>query len=196
MKNKNRLQRCTRKNFLQLCCLSLLAVFLSAPVSAAGIDGAQPSEPVQKEKFFDPERLSFTVFSAGEKSVVEPYLSVSHDAREDDVGLGVKQTSERVHGEAGGKLNLLGDISLTTFAKIPVYAKETVGNQKTSDGESNSELFNSKGRFSWRSELGVPVKKGVDLNFFYDNSTVGKIDKPGVEEREEKFGTRFIFKFE
>jgi hypothetical protein len=30
---------------------------------------------------------------------------------------------------------------------------------------------------------------------FYDNSTIGRVDRPGIEEREEKFGTRFIFKF-
>jgi hypothetical protein len=187
----------SRRRFsLYFFSLLLLSTLFTATASVAEPGGPQPAEPLQKEKFFDPERFSFTDSPDSVKSAVQPHLSVSHDAREDDVRLGVKQTSERVHGEAGGKLNLLGDISLTTFAKIPVYTKETVGNQKTSDGVSNSELFKNTGRFSWRSELGIPVKKGVDLNFFYDNSTIGKIDKPGVEEREEKFGTRFIFKFE
>jgi len=186
------MQRFVSRIILQL--ISLLLISVTASIAAPG--DPQLTEPIQKEKFFAPERFSFTDAPDSEKSVVEPYISVSHDAREDDVGLGVKQTSERVRGEAGGKLNLLGDISLTTFAKIPVYSKETVGSLKTSDGASNSELFKNTGRLSWRSELGVPVKKGVDLNFFYDNSTVGKIDRPGVEEREEKFGTRFIFKFE
>lgn len=175
------------------------AILLSTPFAGAVIaeDLLTPhlSEPLQKEQFFDPERFSFTDSSDSMKSVVQPHLSVSHDTREDDIGLGVKQTSERVHGEVGGKLNLLGDISLTTFAKVPVYKKETVENQRTSEGDSNSQLLKGAGRFSWRSELGVPVKKGVDLNFFYDKSTIGKVDKPGVEEREEKFGTRFIFKF-
>ena len=176
---------------------SFLLIFLVAGGGAA-FDAVTPNftEPIQKEKFFGSDRFSFTESPDAVKSVVEPHLSVSHDAREDDVGLGVKQTSERVQGEAGGKLNLLGDISLTTFAKVPVYTKGTVGNQKTSDGVSSSELFKPAGRLSWRSELGVPVKKGVDLKFFYDNSSIGKIDKPGIEEREEKFGTRFIFKFE
>jgi len=182
--------------FMQLLNLFLFITLFSATVSASDLDGPLLSEPLQKKKFFEPERFSFTDSPDSTKSAVEPYFSVSHDAREEDVGLDVKQTSERVHGEAGGKLNLLGDISLTTFAKIPVYTKGTVENQKTSEGVSNSELFKTSGRFSWRSELGVPVKKGVDLNFFYDNSNVGKIDKPGVVEREEKFGTRFIFKFE
>jgi hypothetical protein len=195
MINSMKLQ--SRRRFsLYFFSLLLLSTLFTATASVAEPGGPQPAEPLQKEKFFDPERFSFTDSPDSVKSAVQPHLSVSHDAREDDVRLGVKQTSERVHGEAGGKLNLLGDISLTTFAKIPVYTKETVGNQKTSDGVSNSELFKNTGRFSWRSELGIPVKKGVDLNFFYDNSTIGKIDKPGVEEREEKFGTRFIFKFE
>jgi len=191
-----KLQRHISRIFLHLFSLFLLSTPFAGGVIAADVVTPNLAEPVQKEKFFEPERFSFTDSADVVKPVAQPHFSVSHDAREEDVGLGVKQTSERVHGEAGGKLNLLGDISLTTFAKVPVYKKETVGNQKTSDGASNSELLKSTGRLSWRSELGVPVKKGVDLNFFYDNSSVGKIDKPGVEEREEKFGTRFIFKFE
>lgn len=153
------------------------------------------SEPLQKEKFFDPARFCFTDAQVSVKPAVQPHFSVSHDTREADIGLGVKQTIQRVHGEAGGRLNFLGDISLTTFARVPVFTTETVGNQTVTDGVSSSEIFKSTGRLSWRSELGIPVKKGFDLNFFYDNSTIGKLDKPGVEEREEKFGTRFIFKF-
>lgn len=181
---------------LNFCNVLLISVFLTLVAAASDLGVPKLSEPLQKEKFFEPERFSFTGSPEAEGAVVQPHFSVSHDAREEDAGPGLKQTFEKVHGEAGGKLNLLGDISLTTFAKIPVYAKETVGSQKTSDGVSKSELFKSNGQFSWRSELGVPVKKGVDLNFFYDNSTIGKIDKPGVEQREEKFGTRFIFTFE
>jgi hypothetical protein len=184
----NRLFRYFFSSFL-LGTAAVVNVIASDPVSP------DLSAPLQTEKFFSPERFSFTDSPATAKPVIQPHLSVSHDAREDDVRLGVRQTSERVHGEAGGKLNFLGNISLTTFAKVPVYTKETVGSQKTSDGVSSSELFKAPGRLSWRSELGVPVKKGVDLNFFYDYSNFGKVDKPGVEEREEKFGTRFIFKF-
>jgi len=191
-----KLQKHIGRLFLHLLSVFLLSVLFAKGVAASDVVTPILAEPIQKEKFFDPERFSFTDSSDAVKPAVQPHLSVSHDTREEDVGLGVKQTSERVHGEAGGKLNLLGDISLTTFAKIPVYTKETVGSQKTSDGVSNSELLKNTGRLSWRSELGVPVKKGVDLNFFYDNSTTGKIDKPGVEQREEKFGSRFIFKFE
>jgi len=191
-----KIQRRIGRIFPHLFNVFLLSTLLTVTASASDLGGPNLSEPLQKEKFFEPERFSFTDSPEAEKTVVQPHFSVSHDAREEDAGLGLKQTFEKVHGEAGGKLNLLGDISLTTFAKIPVYAKETVGSQKAPDGESNSELFKSNGQFSWRSELGVAVKKGVDLNFFYDNSTIGRIDKPGVEQREEKFGTRFIFKFE
>lgn len=151
--------------------------------------------PSQNEKFFDPDRYSFTDANEKNDSVIKPYFSVSHDKREEDVGFGVKQTTDIVHGEAGGRLNLLGDISLTTFAKIPVFAKGTIENQKTAESGSSSELFQKSSKLSWRSELGVPIKKGLDMNFFYDNSSFGRVDKPGVEEREEKFGTKFIFKF-
>jgi hypothetical protein len=180
--------------------LCLRRIFLLSCLFAgiAGADESVPphlSEPLQKEQFFEPERFSFTESSDSKEAIIQPHLSVSHDKREDDVGLGVRQKSERVHGEAGGKLNLLGDISLTTFAKVPVYSKETIEHERSAADESRGEVLKNPGQLSWRSELGVPVKKGVDLNFFYDNSSLGKIDKPGVEEREEKFGTRFIFKF-
>jgi hypothetical protein len=181
---------------MHLFSLFLLIILLNVTASASDLGGPQLAEPLQKEKFFEPERFSFTDSPDSVKSAVEPYLSVSRDAREGNAGIGVNQKSERVHGEAGGKLNLLGDISLTTFAKVPVYTKETMESQNKSAFGSNSELLKPSGQLSWRSELGVPVKKGIDLNFFYDNSAIGKIDKPGVEGREEKFGTRFIFKFE
>lgn len=191
MKLQKLASRLFRYFFLSL----LISTFFPWNVAASDIGAPHLSEPLQKERFFDAARFSFTDSADTVKPVVQPHFSVSHDTRENDVGVGMMQTTERVHGEAGGRLNFLGDISLTTFAKVPVFTKETVGNQKTSDSVSNSELFKSSGRLSWRSELGIPVKKGVDLNFFYDNSTIGKMDKPGVEEREEKFGTRFIFKF-
>jgi hypothetical protein len=174
------------------------ALFSAMVGNVAFADNVLPTylaEPPQKEKFFEPERFTFTDSAATTRPVIEPHLAVSHDTREDEVGIGVKQTSERFHGEAGGKLNLLGDISLTTFAKVPVYTKETVATQSNSDGGDFSEIMKDTSRFSWRSELGIPVQKGVDLNFFYDNSTFGRVSKPGVEEREEKFGTRFIFQF-
>lgn len=183
---------CIKKMLLMVFAVSSLA---AAAASAAESGSPNLSEPSQKEKFFKPDRLSLTDTTDSVKPVLAPHFAVSHDMREENISLGIKQTSEKVFGEAGGKLNLLGDISLTSFAKIPVYSKETVGSQMTTDGVSSSGLFPVKGKLSWRSELGVPLEKGLELNFFYDNSTFGKVDRPGVEEREERFGTRFIFKF-
>jgi len=176
--------------------VALLGALGSSVVIAEDSLPAHLPEPPQQERFFEPERFSFTDSAATTRPVLEPHLAVSHDMREYDVGLGGKQTSERFHGEAGGKLNLLGDISLTTFAKVPVYLKESVVRQRNTDGGDSSEVMKDAGRFSWRSELGIPLQKGIDFNFFYDNSTFGRVNSPGVEEREEKFGTRFIFKFE
>ena len=183
---------CIQKMVLMVCAVSSLA---AAEASMAESGFPYFSEPSQKEKFFKPDRFSLTDTADSIKPVLAPHFAVSHGMREENISIGKKQTSEKVFGEAGGTLNLLGDISLTSFAKIPVYSKETVGSQKTTDGVSNSGLFPVKGKLSWRSELGVPLDKGIDLNFFYDNSTFGKVDRPGVEERDEKFGTRFIFKF-
>jgi len=111
------------------------------------------------------------------------------------VGVGQTHTTHRVLGEAGGKLNIIGDLSLITVAKIPVYTHESTGSTNTPSGLTNNDFLKNTGRLSWRSELGVPLGEGVNINLFYDNSTVGKIDRPGVDEREEKFGTRLIFRF-
>lgn len=173
----------------------MLFTFFTFRAAATDLGTPHLYEPLQKEKFFNPQRLSIESSSGAAKHLLEPQFSVSHDARESDMGGGVKQTRYRLHGEAGGKLNLLGDVSLITVARIPVYTHESTGSERTADGTTASEFFKNTGRLSWRSELGVPLKKGVNLNFFYDNSTLGRVVRPGVDEREEKFGTRFIFNF-
>lgn len=191
MKLQNRIS----SSSLALLLSWLLAVLFTTAAAAADLGVPQLSEPLQKEKFFDPDRVSITGAAGGSKPVLEPQLSVSHEAREEEMGVGMKQTTHRVHGEAGGKLNIIGDVSITTVARIPIYTHEITGSTRNSNGVTSSELLKNTGRFSWRSELGVPLKEGVNLNFFYDNSTFGRIERPGVDEREEKFGTRFIFKF-
>jgi hypothetical protein len=172
-------------------------VYVGMPSALYAMDLGTPrlTEPLQQEKFFNPERLSLPGSANTNAPLLEPQLAVSHVAREDEMGHGVMQTTHRVHGEAGGKLNVLGDVSLTAVAKIPVYIYGVTGNANIADGASNSELLKNTGRISWRSELGVPLGEGVDLNLFYDHSSLGKIERPGVDEREEKFGTKFIFRF-
>jgi len=186
-----------KKSRIEYACflLILTGIFFAISVGAADLGVPSLSEPLQQEKFFDVERLSVNSSPGSVKPLLEPQLAVSHDVRENDLGVGVKQTTHRVHGEAGGKLNISGDVSLITVAKIPVYTHELTGDTRTADGLTNSELLKSPGRLSWRSELGVPLGEGVNLNVFYDNSTFGKVDRPGVDEREERFGTRFIFQF-
>jgi len=180
------------------CFLTAICTFLIfIPVDSGALDlGAPPlSEPLQKENFFDTKRLLIGGESYSVKPAFVPQLSFSHNSREENVGVGVNQKFHSILGEAGGKINLGGDVSLTTVTRIPVYSYEVTENNRTLDGTATGELFKRPGRLSWRSELGVPIGGGVNLNFFYDNSMVGKMDKPGLEERDEKFGTRFIIKF-
>jgi len=138
----------------------IFCVGLTPALYATDLGTPRLTEPLQQEKFFNAERLAVQGNVNDKPQLLEPQLAVSHDAREDEVGLGMMQTTHKVHGEAGGKLNFLGDVSLTAVAKIPVYI------------------------------YGV-----TDLNLFYDHTAVGKVDRPGVDEREEKFGTKFIFRF-
>jgi hypothetical protein len=175
----------------------LIAVaIIIIPVNSGALDLGTPplSEPIQKEHFFETKRLLLGGGDASSSPVFEPQLSFSHNAREESAGVGISQKFHIVSGEAGGKLNLLGDISLTAVTRIPVYNYEVIESSRIQDGAASGELL-KPGRLSWRSELGVPIGGGVNLNVFYDNSTIGKMDKPGLEERDEKFGTRFIIKF-
>lgn len=181
-------------------CLLLIIPFIVTVISTSDSEaldlGTPPlSEPLQKENFFDTKRLLIGGESTTSQSIFVPQLSFSHDSREENVGIGVNQKFHSVRGEAGGKINLGGDVSLTAVTRIPVYSYEVTEKSITQDGAATGELLKKPGSLSWRSELGVPISRGINLNFFYDNSMVGKIDKPGIEERDEKFGTRFIIKF-
>jgi hypothetical protein len=177
-----------------------IALILLAAVSAAV--AAEPSSkpnisiPVQSETFFQPDRLQFKPEKSSPDQLIEPLFSVSKEAREEERGMGGQHTTHRVHGEAGGKINLFGDASLSAVAKIPVYSYDVTDNDRNIGGTTTGgDLLRNNGRLSWRSELGLPISQGVNLNLFYDSSIFGRIDKPGVEEREEKFGTRFIIRF-
>lgn len=174
----------------------VLLLFVSAAQVIAA-DSVVPNlaEPVQKGTFFEPDRLRYKSDKSSSDQMLEPLFSVSKEAREEGKGVGGQQTTHRLHGEAGGKINLFGDASISAFAKIPVYSYEVSGNNRNIGNSTSGEFLRNNGRLSWRSELGLPIGDGINLNLFYDNSTTGKVDKPGVEEREEKFGTRFIFKF-
>ena len=177
--------------------VTIFILLIIPPLDSSALDLGTPplSEPLQKENFFDTKRLLIGGESTTYQPAFVPQLSVSHNSREESVGVGVNQKFHSIHGEAGGKIKLGGDVSLTTVTRIPVYSYEVTENNRTKDGTATGELLKKPGRLSWRSELGVPISGGVNLNFFYDNSTVGKMDKPGLEERDEKFGTRFIIKF-
>lgn len=176
--------------------LYVLMVLLM-PMTVLAIDLGTPrlTEPLQQEKFFNAERFAVQGGVKEQSPLLQPQLGVSHDAREEEKGVGMKQTTHRIHGEAGGRINFFSDVTFTAVAKIPVYTYAVTGSDNVGNGAANSAWLQSPRRLSWRSELGVPLKEGVDLNLFYDRSAFGRIDRPGVDEREEKFGTQFIFRF-
>lgn len=176
--------------------LLLLVMAGIAAASAFAQSDALPNlAPTQQDTFFKHSILNLSEPQQADKPMLEPYFSFSHDAREENPGIWAKLSVDRILGEAGGKLNLFGNSSITTFAKIPVYKKETVERDRTNDSSSSTELLKKGSGLSWRSELSIPFDSKKGINIFYDNSTYGQINKPGVEERDERFGTRFIFKF-
>lgn len=173
-----------------------LLFFLGMPAALWALDLGAPrlTAPLQQEKFFSADRLSLQ--GGGAKApLLEPQLGVSHDAREADTGPGMKQTTHRIHGEAGGKLNLFDEVQFSAVAKIPVYSYEVTGGANGADRTAGTEMLKNSGKLSWRSEMGISLGKGLDLNLFYDRSNLGRVERPGIEDREEKFGSRFIFRF-
>lgn len=195
------MKTCRLPGYRHRVLVALLCALLSwsGGRGALALDLGTPvlSPPMQQEKFFDTQRLTTGGEGAGTPGSWEPQVGISHAGREDEGGAGLKQTTHRIHGEAGGKLNLLDNVSLTAVAKIPLYTHETRSGEFTSaeEGRVSTELMRKPGNISWRSELGVSLGKGMNLNLFYDQSTFGRVDRPGVDEREEKFGTRFIIQF-
>lgn len=178
-----------------VCLYLQVMVLMPATLFAVDLGTPRLTEPLQQGTFFNAERLAVQGGDKARAPLVQPQLGVSHDAREEEMGRGVRQTTHRIHGEAGGKINFFSDVTLTAVAKIPVYTYAITGSDFVAAGVTNSEWLQSARRLSWRSELGVPITEGVDLNLFYDRSTLGRIDRPGIDEREEKFGTQFIFRF-
>jgi hypothetical protein len=168
---------------------------MSTVLFAADLGAPRLTGPLQQEKFFTIERFAVEGDAKTKPALIEPLVALSHDAREDEIGRGMMQTTHRVHGEAGGRLKLVGDVTLSAVAKIPVYIYGVTGKINAEDAASSSELLKNTGRLFWRSELGIPLGEGVGLSLFYDRSAVGKIDKPGIDGTEEKFGTQFIFRF-
>lgn len=155
------------------------------------------SSPLQQEKFFETERLTAKGESSSTTGGWEPQVGLSHVAREDEAVTGERQTTHKIHGEAGGKLNLLNNVSLTAIARIPLYTHEARFGESAGAEESkvSTDLLGKAGKLSWRSEVGVNLGSGVDLNLFYDRSMFGKVDRPGLDDQEEKFGSRIIIHF-
>lgn len=181
--------------FVSYCIAFVFLFVMASTLYALDLGAPRITEPMQQENFFNANKLSFQGDIKAKAPLLEPQLAVSHVAREDEVGRGITQTTHRLLGEAGGKFNFYRDVTFSAVAKIPVYTYGVTGNDNGAGRATGSELLKSAGRLSWRSELGVPLGNGLDLNLFYDRSAIGKIDRPGVDEREERFGTKFIYRF-
>jgi len=164
---------------------------------AADLGAPMLSAPLQQEKFFETERLTAKGESSSATGGWEPQVGLSHVAREDEALTGEKQTTHKIHGEAGGKLNLLDSLSLTAIARIPLYTHESRFGESSlaEERKVSTDLLGKAEKLSWRSEVGVNLGSGVDLNLFYDRAMFGRVDRPGLDDQEEKFGTRVIIHF-
>lgn len=178
---------------LSLALILAVGAVTGTQAEPLGLKTPQLSAPLQQEKFFDMERLT----AKGGSKDLETQLGLSYAAREVAGNEAAGQATHRLFGEAGGKVELLKNVSLSAVARLPLYVYEArSGEASLSQGKITIDAVRKPGsNLSWRSELGVNLGLGVDLNLFYDRSMLGSMDRPGMEERDEKFGTRFIIRF-
>lgn len=193
----NPARNCRIRLFTPVTAIMALLMMTAANGYAADIGAPKISEPLQKEGFFETARLTAPAKAASGLQLLEPQFSLSHLARESETGGRTTQTTHKIHGEAGGRLNLLENLSLTAVARLPIYTYQLSSGQTSApEGKGSTDIMrNPASSLSWRSELGLNLGKGIDLNMFYDKSKFGRIDRPGVDDQDERFGTRFIIHF-
>jgi hypothetical protein len=188
----------TRQLSKQFGIIAPLVLLIAIPsgIFAADLGAPDISAPVQYENFFETTRLTAQPGASTGPRLLNPQVSVSHLSREIDNEGGMSRITHKIHGEAGGRLNLLDNLSLTAVARVPLYTYQlSSGQTSASEGRGSPDLMHGTSSLSLRSELGLNLGKGIDLNLFYDKSKFGRIDRPGLDDQDERFGTRFIIRF-
>ena len=188
------------KTPVTLIILQLLLLLSARPLLAAGLGTPNLSAPLATARFFDPDRFLTTggvKYSAAGDLTLEPELGVGYRASERDLPGGAAESIHRVHAQAGWRLSLADTLYLSAAAKLPVYSYQSLGSyggQNLGSRQGYDLVHSFRGLPSWTGEVGLHLTQRTDLTLYYDQALApGGI--PGMNQQEERVGTRIIWRF-
>jgi hypothetical protein len=187
---------------------SLIAVLLFG-VSAGAADLGVPRlvDDLAARRLYDPDRfltVSGLTYGATRNFTLTPQVGLGYFSWGREVKTGVEESFHQIQARAGGRVELFDFLYLSAAAKLPVYSYDVTDQRlfglatgEQASGRQQYDLFRTPGsELTWSGEVGVRLSKEVDLNLFYDLNRLGPLPVKGLlSQPEERFGTRFIFRF-
>jgi hypothetical protein len=178
----------------------LIFMLCAAPALAASLGTPNLSAPIATDRLFDPDRFLTTggvKYGTASDLSLEPELGVSHRSLERDLPGGAEASIHQVHAQAGWRLSLADTLYLSAAAKLPVYSFQSSGSYGGQDLGSRQgyDLVRSfRAAPNWTGEVGLHLTSRADLTLYYDQGqTPGGL--PGLNQQEERVGTRIIWRF-
>ncbi|HEY5974738.1 MAG TPA: hypothetical protein VIU41_08360 [Geobacteraceae bacterium] len=183
-------------------------LLLVGTATAADLGTPQLSTDPPDRKLFDPDHF----LSAGRATLgssqsfsLTPEVGLGYFSWGRELQGGVAESLHQVHARAGGRVDLLDVFYLSGAAKLPVYTYDvqdrrlaTLSTSQQPQAREQYDLFQSpRSKMSWSSEVGVRLGPQLDLNLFYDQNQLFTLPAGSgtLHQQEERFGTRFIFRF-
>ena len=188
----------------QIIVISLL-LLTAYQAAAADLGTPQLSDSTIGHRFFDLDRLLTSggiKYTGAGQITMEPQLGLGYTARELELGSGFEQSIHKVHAQAGGRFNLGGAFFFSAAAKAPVYTYE-ISDRRFGESASQGTMthqtydftrFTRLNNLTWTGEIGIRLGRQTELNLYYDQTQFDSF-QPGLSRPEERFGTRFIFRF-
>ena len=187
----------------------IVAILICSVAAAGAVDLGAPrlDDNLAARSLYDPDRFlttSGTTIGSTRTLGLTPQVGLGYFTLGREVKTGFEESLHQVHARAGGRVDLFDFFYLSATAKLPVYTYDVtdqrllnVASEQHSVSRSQFDLLRTPGSdLSWSGEVGLRLGKGVDLNLYYDQTKLGPLPARGVlNQPEERFGTRFIFRF-
>lgn len=184
-----------------------LVLLTAQPLFAADLGTPRLSDSLPTYRFFDPDRFLTTggmKYEASRSFTLEPEVGFGYERWEKVASSGYDEVVHKVHARAGGRLNLASNVYLSAAAKLPVYTYQhedrRIGGDlsfQTQLSHNDYDLFRHPGEnLGWSTEAGIRLGGLTELNIFYDMTPfTGFAGGSPFGQMDERFGTRFIFRF-
>lgn len=185
-----------------------LVLLLVGSAAAADLGTPRLSAELPERKLFDADQF----LSAGKVTLgatqtfsLTPEVGLGYFSLGRELKGGIAESLHQVHARAAGRIDLFDLLYLSGAAKLPVYTYDVQDRRLAGISTSSQPLTREQydllqspgGKLSWSSELGVRLGPRLDLNLFYDQNLLSTLPAGGgvLQQQEERFGTRFIFRF-